>query len=178
MLLLRGGGCQTQATDWRNVMTIAPKLSQFLAQEHAAYELIPHEPTRSSMETARLCHVPAGQMAKAVLLDAEQDYLLAVLPADRRLELVELRSDLGLKPHLVEEKQLASIFDDCEFGAVPPLGSGYGVQTIVDDSLDAQTDVYFEAGDHASLIHMTGAEFARLTRQARRGHFSDSYMMH
>lgn len=154
-------------------MTIARRLHKFLAENQADYELIEHDPTLSANETASVCEVPAWQMAKAVLLDTEQDYLLAVLPANRRVELAELRSELGTKPHLVEETDLARIFDDCEFGAVPPLGSGYGVTTIVDDSLDGAPDIYFEAGDHASLIHMSGAEFLRLTRKARRGHFSD-----
>ena len=155
-------------------MTIAPRLNQFLAENQADYELIEHDPTLSANETASVCEVPAWQMAKAVLLNTEQDYLLAVLPANRRVELAELRSDLGTKPRLVDEMDLASIFDDCEFGAVPPLGSSYGVTTIVDDSLDGAPDIYFEAGDHASLIHMSGAEFLRLTRKARRGHFSDA----
>jgi Ala-tRNA(Pro) deacylase len=154
-------------------MTIARKLNKFLAENQADYELIEHDPTLSANETASVCEVPAWQMAKAVLLDTDQDYLLAVLPANRRLELAELRSELGSKPHLVEETDLARIFDDCEFGAVPPLGSGYGVRTIVDDSLDSAPDIYFEAGDHASLIHMSGAEFLRLTGKARRGQFSD-----
>lgn len=155
-------------------MPIARKLNQFLMQQQADYELIAHDPTQSAIATARLCHVPAGQMAKAVLLDAEPDYLLAVLPANRRVELAELRSGLGLKPHLAGEKQIAAIFDDCEFGAVPALGSSYGVTTIVDVSLDAVPDVYFEAGDHVSLIHMSGAEFSRLTPHAPRFHFSDT----
>jgi Ala-tRNA(Pro) deacylase len=155
-------------------MTIARKLNKFLAENQADYELIAHDPTLSTNETASVCHVPAWQMAKAVLLDNEQDFLLAVLPANRRVELAELRTELGTKPHLVEESHLARIFDDCEFGAVPPFGSGYGVTTIVDDSLDDAPDIYFEAGDHASLVHMSGAEFLRLTRKARRGHFSDA----
>jgi Ala-tRNA(Pro) deacylase len=158
-------------------MTIAPRLNQYLKDHRAEYEVIGHSPTLSSIETAKTCHVPAGQIAKAVLLDMDQEYLLAVLPADGRIELAELRSELGFKPHLAGEKELAYIFDDCEFGAIPALGSGYGVPTIIDDSLDEKVDVYFEAGDHASLVHMSGAEFSRLTRDVRRGHFSDSTMM-
>ena len=153
-------------------MTIAPKLSRYLAEQGADFELIAHDPTRTAIETARVCQVPAGQMAKAVLIDTEEDYLLAVLPANRRVELAEVRSELGLRSHLAVEKELTFLFDDCEFGAVPPIGASYGVTTIVDECLDSEPDVYFEGGDHASLIHMSGAEFARLTRQARRGQIS------
>lgn len=157
-------------------MTIAQKLNGFLSQQQAEFELIPHDPTKSSLETAKLCRIPAGQMAKAILLDTEQDYMLAVLAANRRIELAELRSDLGLRPRLVKEDRVGSIFSDCDLGAIPPMGAGYGVETIIDDSLEALPDVYFEAGDHTSLVHMSGAEFSRLTQDARHGHFSASLM--
>jgi Ala-tRNA(Pro) deacylase len=78
----------------------------------------------------------------------------------------------GRGEDLAEEDELGRVFDDCAVGAVPP-GLGYGVATIVDEALEAQPDIYFEAGDHASLIHMDGAEFTRMMRNARHGQFSE-----
>jgi Ala-tRNA(Pro) deacylase len=156
-------------------MTIAPTLQHYLDAMDADYELIEHSPTRSAIQNAALCHIPPERLAKAVLLDTPDDYLLAVLPSDRRVGFDDLRSELGQKPRLVEEKELASVFDDCMIGAVPPLGFGYGIAIIVDDSLADQPDIYFEGGDHASLIHMDQAEFARLTRPARHGRFSEPW---
>ena len=154
-------------------MTIAPKLHEYLDAQHAAYEVVQHPPTQSAMQSAHVCHIPAGCMAKAVLLDTPEDYLLAVLPANRRIELPELRSELGEKPHLADEEEIAIIFNDCAYGAIPPLGESYEVATIIDDSLMNQPEIYFEAGDHASLIHMNQSEFSRLTREARHGRFSE-----
>lgn len=114
----------------------------------------------------------AGQVAEAVLLDTPDDYLLVVLPSDRRIGLGDLQSELGQKPRLADEEELTLIFDDCAIGAVPPLGFGYGIVTLVDDSVEEQTEIYFEGGDHVSLVHMDQAEFARLTRPARHGRFS------
>lgn len=50
-----------------------------------------------------------------------------------------------------------------------------GITTIVDETLEQQTDVYFEAGDHKSLVHMEGAEFSRLTQRTRHGRFSEPW---
>jgi len=57
-------------------------------------------------------------------------------------------------------------------GALPALGGAYGIPTIVERELDAQQDVYFEAGDHEHMVHMSGTEFVRATAEARRAHFS------
>ena len=152
-------------------MSIAPKLQQFLDEAKADYELIEHEPTKSSLETARSCDVPADKVAKAVLLDTDDGQLLAILPSDRKVELSELRSELGRKPRLASEDEIKRLFDDCDLGAIPP--AGYGVRTIVDNAIDRQPDVYFEAGDHHSLVHMDHGAFAQLTRDARHGQFSE-----
>ena len=156
-------------------MTIAPQLRQYLDESQADYEVIEHRPTMSALETARTCEIPAEQLAKAVLLDtAEDDHLLAILPSDRRVELSELRTELGSKPRLSDEAEVGKLFKDCELGSVPPVG--YGVDAIVDDSLSQQSDVYFEAGDHKSLVHMNRDEFSRLTEGARHGQFSEPWL--
>lgn len=157
-------------------MTLAPRLQNYLDTLDADYELIEHSPTTSAIQNAALCHVPPDRIAKAVLLDTLDDYLLAVLPSDRRVDLADLRSQLGAKPRLADESEVAIIFEDCALGAVPPLGFGYGVTTIVDDALDGAPDIYFEGGDHVSLVHMDQAEFARLTRPARHGRFSTPWV--
>ena len=153
-------------------MTIAPRLRQFLDESRADYDLVVHTPTHSALENARSCDIPAEQVAKAVLLDTDgEERLLAVLPSDRKIELSELRTELGRKPRLATEQEVGTVFKDCEIGAIPPVG--YDVTTIVDDSLERQPDVYFEAGDHKSLVHMEGAEFVRIMKGARHGQFSE-----
>ena len=61
---------------------------------------------------------------------------------------------------------------DCAHGAIPPVGECYGLEMIVDESVEAQPDVYLEGGDHASLVHMDRTQFARLMADARHGRFS------
>ena len=62
------------------------------------------------------------------------------------------------------------MFADCAPGAVP-VGFGYHLPMIVDDFLAREPDLFFEAGDHRTLIHMEQAEFHRLSAHARHGSF-------
>lgn len=156
-------------------MSIAPKLRHYLDEIKAEYDLVEHQPTKSSLETATASSIPPEQVVKAVLLDTADDRLLAVLPSDSRIDLSELGSELGRKPRLADEAELRGVFDDCDVGAVPP-GLGYDVVTIVDDALERQPDVYFEAGDHVSLVHMDKFEFARVMKGARHGSFSEPWV--
>ena len=70
------------------------------------------------------------------------------------------------------EGEIATLFDDCAAGAIPPIGAAYGVPALVDESCDGCSELYFEGGDHHTLVHVSGDAFQALTRDARRAHIS------
>jgi Ala-tRNA(Pro) deacylase len=57
-------------------------------------------------------------------------------------------------------------------GAIPPIGLLYDIDTIVDDALLEQPEVYFEAGDHEQLIHMRSEDFRKLLGDATHAQMS------
>jgi Ala-tRNA(Pro) deacylase len=106
------------------------------------------------------------------LLRDEVGYALAVLPASRHIRLAELRRQFGDDVNLASEREIEELFQDCARGAIPAVGECYGLDVVVDASIEDQPEVYFEGGDHTTLVHMTGAQFAGLTATARHGSFS------
>ena len=153
-------------------MSIAPTLQRYLAAEKIQYDAIPHQPTASSTHTAEACRVSGDCLAKGIVLRRDSGYMLAILPASYHLRLAELRSQLGDQVEMAKEDEIDRLFPDCAHGAVPPVGQCYGLPVVVDDGIEAQPEVYMEAGDHETLLHMSHAQFAHLTAQARHGRFS------
>jgi Ala-tRNA(Pro) deacylase len=153
-------------------MTIAPTLQQYIDEQGIRYDLVPHEPTLSARGSAHAGHIPSDRLAKAVVLNDGGRYKLAVLPASHHLQLSDLRTALGQEVHLASEPEAADVFRDCALGAAPAVGACYGLDVIIDTSIDQQQELYFEGGDHATLVHVSGAEFARLNPQAQHGSFS------
>ena len=154
-------------------MAIAMTLKDYLDRLGVEYEVIPHTHTDTSMRSAQEAHVPGDRLAKSVILEDDNGYLMAVLPATHKLEIGRLQQQLNRQRlGLASEQELTSLFDDCEMGAIPPLGEAYGVDVVVDDSLDEAPDVYFEAGDHTDLVHISGEDFHDLMVDARHGRFS------
>jgi len=153
-------------------MAIAARLKWYLDANGVEYEVIPHPHTSSSHETATVAHVSEDQLAKSVVLEDAEGYVLAVLPASRRVSIGELRDQLNRTVELAGEGELAELFDDCETGAIPPLGAAYGIPSVVDDALLEASEIYFEAGDHEDLVHMRGEEFLGLLSSSRHGRFS------
>jgi Ala-tRNA(Pro) deacylase len=153
-------------------MTIAASVKDYLSREGVRYEVITHDHTRDSNHSAQAAHIPGDQLAKCVMLEDSEGYLMAVLPATHKVDLGAVHRQLNRKLGLATDRELAHLFKDCEPGAVPPLGRAYGIDTIVDESLNGAQDVYFEAGDHEALVHVTGEDFLRLMADAPRGEIS------
>jgi Ala-tRNA(Pro) deacylase len=153
-------------------MAIAHAVEEFLRSRAIAYEVVSHPRSVSSTRIAQVAHIPGNQLAKSVLLAAEDDYLMAVIPATHRVDLGRLHRQLNRAVGLAVEREVAELFGDCDPGAIPPLGEPYAVEVIVDDALLAQPDVYFEAGDHEALVHVSGKAFTTLMAGARHGTFT------
>ena len=152
-------------------MAIAPILQKHL-DRNVTYDVLTHDPTMSSTRTAQACHVSGDRLAKAIVLRHDGRYLLAVLPATHHVRLADLKVQIGDDVDLANEDEIKRLFPDCAPGAVPPVGECYELDVIIDDSIQAQPDVYLEGGDHTTLVHMDQAQFARLMAEARHGRFS------
>ena len=149
-------------------MAVAPRLRQYIAERDIAWDALEHPASSCGLDAAHRAGVPPGELAKAVLLEDDYGYLIAVVPTDRRLQLAQIRAGLERDLRLASEAEVARLFPDCEPGAVPPLGEAYGIATVWDAALARKPDVYFEGGDHRTLVHVTGDEFASLMTAADR----------
>ncbi|ABE46618.1 aminoacyl-tRNA deacylase [Polaromonas sp. JS666] len=153
-------------------MSIPSRLSSYLDERGARYEIHTHQPSHSSAETARTAQVLPHQLAKSVILEDDTGYVMAVIPADKTVMLGHLSLLLGRKElRLSDESRIASMFLDCDLGAVPPVGMAWGMETVVDDELEASDVVYMEGGDHERLLRMSHDQFHDLMSVAQHGHF-------
>ena len=153
-------------------MSIPSPLSSYLEQRGARYEVCMHEHSHTSAETARSAHVPPSQLAKSVLLEDDAGCVMAVLPADKTVMVGEFARLLGRsRLRLADEARVALLFEDCDRGAIPPVGMAWGIQTIVDEELEANDTVYMECGDHERLLRMSREQFHELMREQPHGHF-------
>jgi Ala-tRNA(Pro) deacylase len=153
-------------------MTIASRLRQFLDSEGVRYDIVSHPRTATSSQSAEVAHIPGSHMAKSVVVHHELGYVLAVVPSTHRIELGTLQDLLDKRLGLATEGEIATLFNDCEVGAIPAVGAAYGVPVILDQSLGDVSDLYFEGGDHKSLVHVSTDAFRLLTKDARRARFS------
>ncbi len=153
-------------------MAIAHTVEDYIVQHGIKYDVVSHPHSHNSMETAELAHVPGERLAKSVVLEDYNGFVMAVLPSTCHIKLRKVNRALKRKLRLATENELLMLFADCERGAVPAIGLAYGMTTVVDDSLADQPEIYFEAGDHEKLIHMEKQDFMALMDRAGHARFA------
>lgn len=153
-------------------MGIALRLRQYLDDRHIDYDVLAHGFADTAAGLAEAAHVPGDHLVKGVVLKDDSGFLMAVLPATHHIDFDTIGERLGRPVQLATEDDTKAVFDDCEIGAIPPLGVAYGLDTIIEDSLPETGDLYFEAGDHKTLVQVRAKAFRQLVGNPVHGRFS------
>ena len=153
-------------------MSIAPSVINHLQANLDRYEIIHHPHSGCSSESAQMARISGNSLAKALLLQDARGFALAVIPAENLLDIAALNKSLDRHLKLALESEIGPLSPDCEPGAIPAVGPAYGLLTLVDASLCELPELYFEGGDHESLIGVSEDQFRKLMLGAQYGHFS------
>ena len=140
-------------------------LKQFLDKEKVKYVSIVHSTAYTAQEVAASAHIPGKELAKTVIVQLDGQTAMAVLPANRKVVLQDLREATGAdQVKLVPEEQFKQKFPDCEIGAMPPFGNLYGMEVFAAGSLASNEEIAFNAGSHTELVRLSYADFERLVK--------------
>lgn len=151
-------------------MTMITQLQSSLMQHKTRFDVLNHAKSATTREAARRAGIPPQQMAKPVILDDFQGHwLMAVVPASRHVDLEKIHKLTRRHWRLAREQDFGKRFANCETGAIPAVGNLFGLETLIDQSLAEQTDIYFESGRHDELVHMSGKQYMALMPEAKSG---------
>jgi len=141
------------------------KLKEFLDANRVKYVSITHSKAYTAQEVAASAHVPGRAMAKVVIVELDGEMAMAVLPANRKIVLQDLREITGSdQVRFVAEEKFKDRFPDCEIGAMPPFGNLYGMDVYAAESLAQNDEIAFNAGLHEEVIKLSFRDFERLVQ--------------
>jgi Ala-tRNA(Pro) deacylase len=146
------------------MLTMPGRIEDLLRRRHAPYRTMRHAEAFTSQEVAHANHISGRKVAKVVALrDADGAWLLAVLPAPKRVDLEALRFWLARPSlRLATEAEMAQRFTDCEPGAVPPFAPLHDIPIVLEDAFAETSHIYFEDGSHRRLVGMRLQDYVRI----------------
>lgn len=146
-------------------MKCRERLEQYLSENGVPFEVMTHKQSYTMQEVAAALHVSGKQVAKVVMVKADGEMTMLVLPAPYRLNVGNVRTMLGAKKvALAGEAEFAGHFPDCAPGAMPPFGNLYDVPVYVDQNLTEKESIVFRIGTHRETMRIAYADLARLVQ--------------
>jgi Ala-tRNA(Pro) deacylase len=141
------------------------KLKEFLDREKIKYVSISHSTAYTAQEVAASAHVTGRELAKTIIVELDGKMAMAVLPANRKIVVQDLREVTGSdQVKFASEEEFAKKFPDCETGAMPPFGNLYGMEVFVAETLTENDEIAFNAGSHTEIFKLAYKDFERLVR--------------
>lgn len=146
-------------------MKCRERMEKYLRENSVGFQVQTHKQAFTMQEVAAALHVPGNQVAKVVIVCADKDKVMLVLPAPYRINVDQVRDMVGAKTiRLAKEEEFADFFPDCATGAMPPFGNLYGVTVYVDRSMSEEPDMVFRIGTHRETMKIAYADFVRLAQ--------------
>ncbi len=148
-------------------MKLLDRLTAFLELRGCWYRHDVHPLSFTARETARADRVSPRSFAKTVIVHFEAGYAMAVLPADRAINLDDLRNSFSCSHlRLATEGEVAELFSDCDLGAMPPMGNGtlYEMPVYCDGLLMAEDAICFNAGTHHDVFRLKVDDWSEMVR--------------
>ena len=138
-------------------------LMTWLDSEGIGYELHEHDRSLTAVATARAEGVDPGTFEKVVWVrSADDGDALIVLDANDHLDLSKASDVLRSgKVKLVPEEELTELAPDCDPGAMPAVGSLFGLPTYADLHVCDSAEVSFNAGSHTVAVRVDRADWER-----------------
>lgn len=152
--------------------TVFDQLTARLSDAGVAFDVLPHAPVYTSEEAAAIRGTSLASGAKALICKADEQFVMIVLPADRKLASKLVRKSAGIKSLRFATKDEVAELTGLAPGSIPPFGSLFNLPTWCDAVLGEQPRINFNAGDHAISISLTFADYQRV-EQPRMGEFAE-----
>lgn len=146
--------------------TVFERIEEKLKAAGVPFTVLQHRPVFTSEEAAAVRGVPLASGAKALVLKVGERFVMAVVPADRKLDSKKAREAFAVKSLRFATREEVEELTGLQPGSIPPFGSLFGLPTHCDPALGEQASINFNAGDHSVSVQMTHADYLRVEQPA------------
>lgn len=140
------------------------RIKAMLAEANVNFEVIEHEPVRTSEDAARIRNAPLKAGIKAIVVKQRdtQNFYVADIPADKKVDFKKLEKIIGCNSLTMASPQEVLEETGCEVGGVPPLGHKNQLTIYVDRNVFENDFNEFNAGLTTVSVRINSNELEKV----------------
>lgn len=147
---------------------ISLKLTKYLEDAGINYETLEHRTVYSALDAALTMKKKLNEIAKSLLIKADKDYFVVVLPADNNINLEKvakiIKKETGKDVKSVKipgEKIMETVFK-IKAGAMSAFGKIYKLPVIVDIGLSKVKKAVFSSDSYNHSVELATKDFIKI----------------
>ena len=152
--------------------SVFEQVTELLGRKSVPHDILRHAPVFTSDEAAAIRGTPLASGAKALICKVDDQFLMIVLPADRKLASKLVRKAAAAKSLRFASREEVEQLTGLEPGSIPPFGSLFNLPTWCDERLSQQPSINFNAGDHSISISMAYTDYL-ISEQPKLGLYAE-----
>lgn len=164
-------------------MTISKKVTGYLDKNKYKYELIDHKTTYTAWDTAQTEKIKPQEVAKALVMKTDNDYVLALVPSNRNTDKQKLLKVINAQRKKAKFKPYKKIDFAKEVwmkknlpgkvGATPPFRGLLKLDLYADTLLLKSKKIYLGSGEYTNSIRVSTSQYVKI-EQPIKSSFSKS----
>lgn len=146
-------------------------VTKFLDTAKVKYNILEHRLVYTAHDAAQTTKKKLSEIAKVVLVRADKDFVLIVLPAGKYVDFSGIKKALKAKKVSMATEKDITKYLKTKVGLLHPFGSQYKLQTLLDKGMSKAKKIIASAGSYTHSVELSLKDFEKLT-QPLKGTFS------
>jgi len=144
------------------------KLIKYLESTGIKHEILEHRTVYTALDVAATMKRKLGEIAKSLLIKADQDYYLVLLPADHNLDFDKLKKVIGkargkeVKTLKIPGEKIVESALKAKVMAITAFGNLHKLAVVMDKKLEQTKKAIFSAGSSNHSVEMVVKDFIKL----------------
>ncbi len=138
------------------------QLTKFLDQAKTKYKVLEHKLVYTAHDVSATTKKKLSEIAKVVLVRADKDLVLIVLPAGKYVDFQGIKKALKAKKvSMATEKDIIKHLKT-KVGLLHPFGSQYNLKTLLDKSMTKTKKIIASAGSYTHSVELSVKDFEKI----------------
>ena len=147
---------------------LSPKLVKYLEKAGIDHDILEHKTVYTAIDAANTMEKKLGEIAKSLLVKADKDYFLVLLPADHNLDFKKLGICIGaqagkkIKVVKIPGEKIMENALKIKAGALSAFGGIHKLPVIMEKKLVGVKKAVFSSGSFNHSVEMAAKDFVKL----------------
>jgi prolyl-tRNA editing enzyme YbaK/EbsC (Cys-tRNA(Pro) deacylase) len=143
-------------------MSVPKKVKNYLDKQGIDYEEVVHKTVYTAYDAAQTLKKELKDIAKNLLVKADNTYALVVVPADKKLDLNKIKKALGAKKISIPTEKVMLKVLKIKPGAISSFGKLHKLEMLVDKAMVGTKKAVFSTGSMTDSVLMKVKDYVQM----------------